>query len=84
MTIPKSIQAALREIIVAVAGVWVLAGAKPMTEYVFRDHKWVEISIRYNGEHEKPRRRVEDKEGDYLAPKESRLDALMSDRSIDA
>lgn len=52
----------MREIVGCLARAWVLVGAPDVTkEYIYVDHRWVEITIQYNGELEQPRRRVEDK-----------------------
>ncbi len=59
---------ALREICGAAARVWVLLGAKPMKEYIYVDHRWVMLTLQYNGEEAAPRRRAGEKESDFLAP----------------
>lgn len=88
MTLPKSIHAALREILVAAAGVWVLAGARDKKEYVYVHNRWVEIIVRYNGEEAPPHRRADDALADSeklrQAATAKRLEDLTSDRSADA
>lgn len=58
----------LREAAGHAARVWVLSGAKPTKLHIYVDNRWVEISLRYNGEEAPPHRRAEDKESDFLAP----------------
>lgn len=64
MTISKqdSERRIMLEVASSLARVWVLSGAPEDTNlYIYVDRKWVEITIRHNGELEQPRRRVEDK-----------------------
>jgi hypothetical protein len=89
---PKSIQAAERETYDHAARIWVLAGAKPGKYYSYVENRWVEISLKYNGEEAPPRRREADKESDFLAAETDarraatakRLEDLGSDRSAHA
>ncbi len=69
----------LREACDNAARVWVLTGAKPGTFYTYIGGKWAEVSIRFDGEANPPRRRVEDREAVL-----KRLEDLTSDRSHDA
>ncbi len=54
------------------ARAWVMARAPENTkEYVYVEKRWVLVTICHNGEEEAaPRRRADDKESDFLAPKE--------------
>jgi hypothetical protein len=55
----------MQEIAGCLARTWVLLSAPKSTkEYVYVDGKWVEITIRYNGELDIPRRRVGDRAKD--------------------
>lgn len=60
----------LREACGNAARVWVLAGAKPTKQYTYVDNRWVEISIRFNGEEAPPRRR----EGEMTADEKQQRD----------
>jgi hypothetical protein len=71
-------KAALREICGAAARVWTLTARpgkepEPMSEYIYVEHRWVMVTIQYNGEEKPPRRRATEKEADYLAPGPERM-----------
>jgi len=49
------------EVFGCLARTWVLSSApNSIREYIYVDGKWVEITIKYNGEMDMPRRRAED------------------------
>ena len=51
----------IREIFGCLARAWVLSSAPKFTkEYVYVDNKWVEITIKYNGDLNIPKRRADD------------------------
>lgn len=51
----------IREVVDCLARVWVLSSAPETTkEHVYVNGQWVEITIKFNGEIELPRRRAED------------------------
>ena len=52
----------VREIASCLARAWVLlTDPKDNEHYIYVNDKWVEITIKYNGELELPHRRVDDK-----------------------